>query len=68
MQFFPDPESSLLLNLWALVSDFYEKPEEERADILTRLRADAAETLSQFASGAGLCYPMPANVVTARIA
>jgi hypothetical protein len=66
--FFPDLESFLLLNLWALVAELYEKREEERASILTRLREDAAQTLSQFASGTGLRHPMRVNVVTARAA
>jgi hypothetical protein len=68
MLFFPDLGSFLLLNLWALVADLYERREEERARILTRLREDAAQTLNQFASGTGLRHPMRANVVTARAA
>ena len=56
------------MNLWALVADLYERREEERASILTRLREDAAQTLNQFASGTGLRHPMRVNVVTARAA
>lgn len=62
---FPDAESFLTLNLWTVVSEFYEIDPEERATILARLRSDAAKTLKQFATGAGLRHPMRANVVTA---
>ena len=67
IHFVPEVESFLLFNLWSAVADLYEKREEERANILTRLREDAAETLNRFASGTGLRHPMRANVVTARI-
>lgn len=68
MHFFPEVDSFLLFKLWVAVADLYEKSEEERASILARLREDADETLSQFASGAGLRHPMRANVATAKIA
>ena len=68
IHFVPDVESFLLLNLCVAIADLYEKREEERVIILTRLREDAAETLSRFASAAGLRHPIRANVVTARIA
>jgi hypothetical protein len=68
MHFFPDINGFLLLELWAVVPDLYEKREEERARILTHLRADAAEALGRFASGAGLRHPMHANMITARVA
>ena len=68
MLLFPDVESFLLLNLWAVVADLYEKREDERIQILARLREDAADTLGRFECGAGLRHPMRANVVTARLA
>jgi ubiquinone/menaquinone biosynthesis C-methylase UbiE len=68
IHFFPDVDSFLQFNLWAGVVDLYEKSEEQRANILIRLREDAAETVNQFARGAGLRHPMRANVVIARIA
>jgi ubiquinone/menaquinone biosynthesis C-methylase UbiE len=68
MLLFPDVESFLLLNLWALVADLFEKPEDERIQILAHLRENAAETLHRFECGAGLRHPMRANVVTARSA
>jgi SAM-dependent methyltransferase len=56
--FVPDVESFLLFNLWVAVADLYENA---RANILTGLSEEAAESLNQFANGSGFWHPMRAT-------